>query len=214
MVWAIPLSVTTRRGFPENIETIEQRGERYHGISEAVVVVALDEKPLAAIEPVPLLGLDIRLYTAVAILTATHAESGWHRSSDFGLAHGQGDKGKSWCLGQLLTNDEGVTEEGHTGAELVADRELCLRMTLRRLRRSFVACPDIPEGEFVNYLSGGCSSEQAVKESARRVRLFRRMVNRASSRVGGKPPVIWAELAASERYSQLHGSSPNPHAPQ
>jgi hypothetical protein len=211
LVWSIPLSVTPRRGYPENIETIEARGERYHGISAAVVSVALDEKPIAAIEPVPLPGeLDIRLYTALAILAATHAETGWHRSSDFGLEHGQGDNGRSWCLGQILTDDDGYTEEGYSGEQLVADRELCLRVTLARLRRSFVACPDIPDGQFVNYLSGGCSSEKAIAESARRVRLFRGMVARSVSRLGGKPPSISAELAVSDRYSQVHGSTQSP----
>lgn len=215
MVWSIPLSATVRRGYPENIETIEQRAERYHGISAAVVAVAIEEKPIAAIEPVPLpAGLDRRLYTAVAILAATNAETGWHRSSDFGLNHGQGDKGRSWCLGQILTDDDGYTEEGYTGAQLVADRELCIRVTLSRLKRSFVACPDIPDGQFVNYLSGGCSSEQAMRESAKRVKLFRRMVGRSVSRISGKPPSISAELAASDRYSEVHGSTQNPDTTQ
>lgn len=151
-----PATVTSRQTYAENVETAEERTQRYVNIAQAVADVVLDrdEEPLFS-------GRYGREKTGRLILAVFERESGWHKHVQLGLGkHSRGDGGKSWCLGQHMLGDSGKTPEGWTGAELVADLNKCVVATLHRMRSSMQQCrsgSEVTEG-LASYASGSCNN--------------------------------------------------------
>jgi hypothetical protein len=61
---------------------------------------------------------------------------------------------------------DGVTREGWTGADLIADRTRCFRAALHVLQRSFGLCHAYPlEDRLAAYAMGHCMLEARVSRS-------------------------------------------------
>lgn len=170
MTWTLPPErVAAIPTIEARRETAEERAARYESIAADLVAVVFDpdERPLFA-------GDDGRAKTATVLLGLTRYESDWHKDVDAGLRSGRGDKGRSWCLGQVLLDDAGEkkTPEGWTGPDLVADRKKCWRVVLHRARESFAACRDLPVNErLALYARGSCDSEDGRRLSRTRMNL-------------------------------------------
>jgi len=177
MLWALPPErVAAVPTIEARRETAEARSERYESIARDVVAVVFDpdERPLFA-------GDDGRAKTALTLLGLTRYESDWHVDVDNGTT--RGDKGRSWCLGQVLLDAKGAktTAEGWTGPDLVADRRKCLRVVLRMARESFVACRALPvEERLALYARGSCESADGRKLSRTRMALAFALLRRAA----------------------------------
>lgn len=141
---------------PEAEETIEQANVRYAEIAQAAYDVSYDpeEKPL----------MGSREYTLAMLLAVSWHESGWRKDVDTGLGRarlsrkGWNDRGKSWCLCQVMLGKKGddsaaLTAEGWSGKELLADRRKCFRAGLHIIQKT--GCARGPG--FLNaYASGSC----------------------------------------------------------
>lgn len=168
MLWTLPperivpfISIEARK------ETVAERSARYESIASDVIAVVFDpaEAPLFA-------GDDGRAKTAATVLGLTRYESDWHLDVDNGVT--RGDHKRSWCIGQVLLDADGVakTPEGWTGPDLVADRKKCVRVVLRMARESFRACRALPvEERLALYARGSCDSVEGQKLSRTRMRL-------------------------------------------
>jgi hypothetical protein len=125
----------------------EETLDRYAAIAHDIATVALDpaEAPLFG-------GPQGRAQTALLVASVAFYESGgYRRDVDFGIGKkARGDSGRSWCLMQINLG-EGATLESWTGRDLVAERQKCLRVGLRRMRDSFAMCKELP---FMDRLSG------------------------------------------------------------
>jgi len=131
-------------------ETQEETRARYEAIVHDAVAVAYDEAE------VPLFpGPQGRAQTALLMLAVASLESGYRRIVDDGTK--LGDHGRSYCLMQIRVG-EGVTSDGWTGPQLIADRALCFRAGLHILRGSFNACRKLAvEDRMSAYATGRCT---------------------------------------------------------
>jgi hypothetical protein len=131
---------------------------RYESIARDAISVAFDpqEAPLFP-------GREGRLETAVLMLSVASYESGFRRRVDDGLR--RGDNGLSYCLMQLRVGT-GVTLEGWSAKDLVADRRLCFRAALHMMRYSFAACANLPiEDGLSVYATGRCIEGTLISKS-------------------------------------------------
>jgi hypothetical protein len=141
------------------VETTEEVQARYESIARDAASVAFDENET------PLFGggADARAQTALLMLSVASFESSYRKSVDEG--RGRGDGGRSYCLMQVSVGD-GVTREGWTGADLIADRTRCFRAALHVLQRSFGMCHAYPlEDRLAAYAMGHCMLEARVSRS-------------------------------------------------
>lgn len=168
-------------------ESKEQALARYSQIAEVTAKVALDPNETPIIS---------RKFTASLLLSLTfHESAGWSRDVDLDLARlktsqsGWQDHGRAWCMGQhnlgLRINPDGSydsatrTPEGWSGKDLVADREKCIRATLRAARLSFSASKSLPFAErLVVYASGNTLSQDGKDKSVRRIKLAKKLMDR------------------------------------
>ncbi len=170
MLWALPPASVAN--CPGNRETATEREERYRSIAEDLSVVVLDPDEAPLFE-----GPDARARTGAVVLGVTRHESGWNLAVDTGADRGSlaGDAGagRSWCLGQILLDRDGVakTPEGWTGPDLVADHKKCFRVVLHMARESFTRCRALPlEERLALYTRGSCNSDTGRALSRPRMR--------------------------------------------
>lgn len=169
------------------------------------IVEALIDRSFNASEKPLFYGSQGRSQTAVFILVKMYAESGFRRDIHLGLARekyastGLNDRGRSWCLGQIMlgqkvvpwngrwaTDSATLTEEGWTGRQLVEDTNKCVTATLHILKKSFGACRHLPPDQrLAAYAAGRCDSEEGQRISETRFRAFRHVWKRT---IGQRPP--------------------------
>ncbi len=128
---------------------------RYAAIAADIANVANapDEEPLFE-------GADGRARTAILLAAFADAESGGYRK-DIDSSTRRGDGG-TVCLMQVKVLG-GHTEEGWTSKEIIADRTLCVRVALHRLRDSMAACHKLTGGDrFGMYTHGKCVPKNHV----------------------------------------------------
>jgi len=182
--------------FPHAQETKQEATARYNEISRDIVEVVYDPnvKPLFR-------GSTGRARTVSVILSIMLHESGFRRDVDLNLGkYARGDKGNSWCLMQLNVGTgrtlkwnkkhnrkvrwDDPPEEihpGYTGAELIADRKLCIREGLRVLRLSMGGCRKLPLNQRLRaYASGNC--QNGAKQSETRMGTAMRWYRRSRSK--------------------------------
>lgn len=151
-------------------ETAEQSRARYRAIAEAIAEVSLDpkEKPLFD-------GADGRARTAALLLAISLHESHWRRDVDLGLGRYGPRSGRRYhCLMQIAI-DRGKTPEGWSAADLIRDRERCLRAALHILQRGRRYCDEAGPRAFLNhYASGYC--DRGRKHVARRWKSYHRFL--------------------------------------
>lgn len=162
--------------FKDAVETKEEGAARYAEIASAAITVAYDpsEDPFVT-------GPTGRAQSLAILLSLAWFESGFRKDVDLGRGPvARGDKGRSWCMVQVLlgnpdkdgktsrrvvlTKDGGasiVTDKtksvGWGGEDLVADRTKCFRVGYRFLRKSFRACPGQAFDDRISvYGAGAC----------------------------------------------------------
>jgi len=167
---------TGRSFIKEAVETKEAGKERYERIADAMISVVYDpnEEPLFG-------GKYGRAKTLALIASIAWFESGYRRDVDLGIGSlGVGDKGQSWCMMQVLLGrrgSDGMTKDrisltdnyyvlhnstkdktiGWGGEDLVKDREVCFRVGLHLVRRSFHSCRSYPVQDRLGvYGTGSC----------------------------------------------------------
>lgn len=160
----------------EDTETPIEQQARFESIARdaAEVVFNPNEKPAYD-------GPDARIRSLQTLLAISFYESGgWKKGVDFGEGPlSKGDKGGSWCLGQInlgRANEMGETPKrvvitpqggirfvfdgsaGWSGPDLVKDRKKCFRVSLAAMRSSLGACAYLPiEKRLSQYASGSCA---------------------------------------------------------
>ena len=171
--------------YTEAQETREEAMERYESIAQDIVDVVYDPNTKPVFR-----GSNGRARTVSVILSIMLYESGFMKNVDYGVGkYARGDRGNSWCLMQLNIGKERTFRwntkydrsprwgddpedifEGHTGPELVKNRQLCIREGLKVLRVSFSACRGrgLPLNQRLRvYASGTCGG--GVEGSATRM---------------------------------------------
>lgn len=133
---------------PENLESMKAR---YQSIAEDVVAVSEAEQAFT--------GADAVGRTAAILVAISYMESGFRYDVDRGKCwKGSCDeyKGKatSFCLAQIHIG-EGKTQEGWTGADLIADRKKCYTTALHLIKQSIGAC-----GNLSGYTLGTCTANE------------------------------------------------------
>lgn len=195
----VVLAPPNRRQYePAAQETPAQAQARYEAVANSIVRVAFDPevKPLFG-------GSQGRMKTALMVTLIFFWESGFRKDVDLGLERtrlartGWNDFGRSWCMGQInlgrkpmpdpenpgsqIEESSTTTPQGWTGRDLVADRDKCVRETIRVARQSFAACRRLPmEERYAMYAAGTCGSEKGKEISRYRMRGF-------WARLGGLP---------------------------
>lgn len=168
---------------PEAHETEFERTRRYHQIALDLIDVAYDPSNTPLFD-----GVDGRSHTVAIMLGIMFHESKFRKHIDFALGpNGRGDRGKSWCLMQVMAGRRGRTSKwnvihdrpynwgdphheirkGFTGKELVKDRRLCFQEGLKIARLSFSRCGYALENKLRVYASGSC--KKGIKESRHRI---------------------------------------------
>jgi len=173
MVWLLPPAKAVEIvRIKDAIETEAERDARYRSIASDLATVVYDptETPVFS-------GPKGRAQTATLLLGLTYLESGWRKDVDTGKGpHARGDRGRSWCLGQINIGRR-RTQEGWSGPELVRDRPKCLRAVLHAVRQSYNACRrNHAKNRLAAYTSGDCTAGQPT--SAARVSLGQRLFAR------------------------------------
>ena len=133
----------------KSLENSENAQARYEAIARDVASVALDpdETPIFG-------GPGGRARTALLLLSVASFESYYRKDVDEGTR--LGDHGRSYCVMQIRVGD-GVTREGWSGPELIADRKLCVRAALHIMRSSFGACRKLGlDDRLAAYATGRC----------------------------------------------------------
>jgi hypothetical protein len=130
-------------------EPPEDAQARYEAIARDVAAVVLDEDETPIFS-----GPGGRARTGLLLLSVASYESYFRKDVDDGTR--LGDHGRSFCLMQIHVGD-GVTREGWSGPELVADRKRCVRAALHILLGSFGACRRLPLDDRLSaYATGRC----------------------------------------------------------
>jgi hypothetical protein len=146
---------------PLHAQTAESKEEalaRYESIAHDAATVAYDDQETALFW-----GPDGRAQTALLMLSIASYESSYRKTVDDG--NGRGDHGHSFCLMQIRVG-EGVTREGWSGDDLIADRTRCFRAALHILHGSFHACRKLPvEDRMSAYATGRCFENATVSRS-------------------------------------------------
>jgi len=139
-------------------ETADELRARYESIARDVTAVAFDEaeSPLFG-------GSEGRTQTALLMLSVASYESGYRKKIDDGQS--LGDHGRSFCLMQIRVG-AGVTREGWSGPDLIADRRRCFRAALHILRSSFGVCHTLPlEDRLSAYATGHCFPDAEISRT-------------------------------------------------
>lgn len=142
-------------------ETAEEGLLRYWTIARAVSDTAQDDD------------------MARLMLAVTFHESGWRRDVHSGIGNfARGDRGKSWCLGQIMLGESGrkTVKQGWSARELVGldleSTKRCLTVAGDHLERSRMACrkgkvEQGPGCEFAVYGGGGLPvNDRRLRERA------------------------------------------------
>jgi hypothetical protein len=175
--WLVTIMVATVppggwRSKAQARESAAQGRARYEAIAQAIAEASLDprERPLFD-------GADGRLRTAALLLSISFHESHWRRDVDLGLGRYGPRGGRRYhCLMQIAV-DRGKTAEGWTAAQLVADRERCMRAGLHILQRGRRLCDRAGPRAFLNhYASGYC--DRGRKQVKRRWETYRSFMRR------------------------------------
>jgi hypothetical protein len=152
---------------PGHAESAEQKLERYTSIATDLYQVVYDPK----LRPI-FGGKKGRAETAALVLGVAFHEGGFAHDVDVGPCYrGKGferrcDGGLAVCLMQLEIG-AGMTREGWTQADLLADRKKCFLSGLSAIRRSMTACSKgKPDHRLAAYAQGGCDSIIGMKKSA------------------------------------------------
>jgi hypothetical protein len=144
--------------YAQTAESKEEALTRYESIAQDVAAVAYDdqESPLFS-------GPNGRAQTALLMLSIASYESSYRKTVDDGT--GLGDHGHSFCLMQIRVG-EGITREGWSGKDLIAERTRCFRAALHILHGSFNVCHKLPmEDRMSAYATGRCFENAAVSRS-------------------------------------------------
>jgi hypothetical protein len=144
--------------YAQTAESKEEALARYESIANDAAAVAFDdqESPIFG-------GPSGRAQTALLMLSIASYESSYRKAVDDG--EGRGDHGRSFCLMQIRVGD-GITREGWTGTDLIAERTRCFRAALHILHGSFNACHRLPmEDRMSAYATGRCFENAAVSRS-------------------------------------------------
>lgn len=97
-----------------------------------------------------------------------------------------GDKGRSFCAGQILLGQR-KTPEGWTGKDLLADPNKCMTVVSRMLRESFHVCRRLPVSErMALYARGSCSNARGRQLSRDRYHLAKRVHDATLAAIGGE----------------------------
>lgn len=136
-------------------------GRDHADLAGAIARVVDGERPLFE-------GDADRHRTAALVVALTYRESTLDNSVI-------GDKGQSYCAGQIHLPGNAKTVEGWTGTELREDASKCITVVVRMLRESIGACRSLPVDERMSvYARGSCTSEQGRRLSRDRFALARR----------------------------------------
>jgi hypothetical protein len=139
-------------------ETLDDVHARYESIARDAVSVAFDEAEAPVFS-----GPEGRTQTALLMLSIASYESGYRKKVDGGTT--LGDHGHSYCLMQVRVGS-GITREGWSGPDLIADRRLCFRAGLHILRSSFGACRTLAVDDRLSaYATGHCFADAAISRS-------------------------------------------------
>ena len=144
--------------YAQTAESKEEALARYESIAQDAAAVAFDdqERPLFA-------GPNGRTQTALLMLSIASYESSYRKTVDDGAT--QGDHGHSFCLMQIRVG-AGVTREGWSGDDLIAERTRCFRAALHILHGSFNVCHTLPvEDRMSAYATGRCFENATVSRS-------------------------------------------------
>jgi hypothetical protein len=152
MVAWVPLYV-----HPQTESSADVRA-RYESIARDLSSVVLDDS-----EPPLFDGPNAKARTALLMLSVASFESALRKTVDDGVVRGDG--GRSYCLMQIRVGT-GVTREGWTGPQLIADRKRCFRAALHMLRSSFNMCHSYPVEDRVSvYATGHCMLDAPISRS-------------------------------------------------
>ena len=140
---------------------------RYDSMAKDIVAVAFDETE----EPVFAGDLG-RAKTALLTASIASFESGYRADVDDGRI--TGDHGSSFCIMQVRVVGASKTGEGWTGADLIKDRQKCLRAALHRIRISFNWCKDHSvDDRLAGYTVGTCrDNEHLSRDRVQRAKAF------------------------------------------
>lgn len=210
---------------PAAQESYAQADARYREVAETITdgSFAGDVTPVYG-------GRYGRQQTAVLVVVWWHAESGFRRDVDLGLARarlaksGWNDFGRSWCMGQInlgrksmpdpsnpgmmIEDSPAATPEGWTGKDLCSDRSKCFRATVRTMRQSFSACRALPVSErLAVYASGTCTSEDGRRLSRTRMRQFHSWFAK------GRPQFTDEDMLAELKKTQEEAPAPSASVP-
>ncbi len=128
---------------------------RYGEIARDFASVALDESET------PLFEGDMgRAETALLMAAVASYESAYRKDVDQGVV--QGDHGKALCIMQVQVF--GKTVEAYSRADVMNDRQKCLRTALHRMQQSFKACKSLKlVNRLAGYTVGRCQEEDKSK---------------------------------------------------
>lgn len=168
--------------YPEGQETVAEAEARYRSIARDVISVIYDPntKPLFT-------GPYGRARTVAVVLSVMFHESSFMRHVDYGLGkYARGDHGKSWCLMQVKIEDERTMRwnsvedrpvawndpkdqifEGHTGEEMVEDRQVCIREGIKILQISFGGTKGMPIDDRLRIYASGSRDKGALASKNR-----------------------------------------------
>jgi hypothetical protein len=135
---------------------------RYNDIATAIVEVSENSEPFDRSK-------DDVVKKAALIMSIALTESRLDKNIQFGIS--RGDRGKSWCLMQILIGN-GKTNEGFTGPELASDLNKCLLSGYNIAKRSFGVCSNLKDyrDRLSGYTTGKCLNDE--KHSRLKVNLY------------------------------------------
>lgn len=134
-------------------ENADEGRTRYEGIARDAFAVVYDPAT-----PALFAGPTGRGQGLIVLLSTLRAESGLRKDVDEGRdGSGRGDKGASWCLGQIQVGSGLTVPEGWSGRDLAADHAKCFSATLRYIRASLYECRKLDRLDRLSqYITGQC----------------------------------------------------------
>jgi hypothetical protein len=164
IAWALGIMLSWappgRSRIKDAVETPEAGKARYAEIARAAAGVAFDPR-----EPPAVAGPRARSRTLAIMLAVAYHESGFRRDVDLGLGPLARGSGTDSCLMQIRVG-RGVTVDGYSHADLIADRGKCFRAGLHLLRRSIGACRHLAPLDWLSaYARGRCKAEEPISHA-------------------------------------------------
>jgi len=160
---AAPIKINQQLSIGEQQSVLQSETQRYQEISEAIIRVSQNAKPLESNSEFDVIK-KIALISAIAV-----TESNLNKDVQYGIV--RGDKGRSVCLMQMNIG-KAKTPEGWFAEDLTSDLDKCLTAGLRAAKQSIGACSHLKSyvDRLGGYTTGKCSDNEP--ESRKKMNLM------------------------------------------